>query len=611
MGHSSPSIVEVPAHLPGAQRSALGPATLTAKDPDVVIAGRPDWFGLVCQSSGDPVPGATIAVLRREILGDFSPLDAEVRSDGTGRFSITATALPPGCYRILIQHPDFAPVERSVQLSASGPWDLGRWVFESPGWSVLVEVIDGHGAAVPAALVSGAVPVATGGYMKFGPYRTDTSGRLRLQGLPLEVLQLSAWGPKQQHGEAYFAPSGGAQDSVVLRLEEAPSRWIELARASDGLPAEGVSIFDRFGYALAQTDAAGRCRIAVSRRPNVFSAYSVRDGRFVERMLALEAIPEGQDVEAVNPQRFLLDDQVGYAIRIRCPAELLGAGLTDIGSEAPAVQFVQSTGSTVIQRIAAVEHEGPSDFLATATGFHPNPKFKVQALVEFRGAASARGLAAPLSADGSGQIPVLELTLGWPVSLEVLDESGLPRDDVEVLCTPIALRGQGAEGGPQDFIQLLGSTKSSNPLALPPMGPGERLEVLLCGQDGSRGLVALIASESPQQVRLARIHHREPLAGRVEVPAGQPLPGNSLSSTALGMVYARSIAESDPGLDLGSEYSTFLAPDGSFRFDALPRGEYRVHAMLLAPHDPQSWVQFPGRPGRFKSGQLDCLLSER
>ena len=163
---------------------------------DVVLSPGRIAYGTIVDSSGRPVEGARIELVRSQVGRTTTATGPPLAEDGLyrstagqdGRFDLSC--LPPGCFDLRIEGDGFAPLERpGVEIPAgNGLLDLGRFFVER-GVVLAGRVVDPEGQPLAGAEIW-VVPRAPRdwiSYYKEGPAAVSgPDGQFTLTDLPRE-----------------------------------------------------------------------------------------------------------------------------------------------------------------------------------------------------------------------------------------------------------------------------------------------------------------------------------------------------------------------------------------------------------------------------------------
>lgn len=163
---------------------------------DVVLSPGRTAYGTIVDSSGRPVEGARIELVRSQVGRTTAATGPPLAEDGLyrstagqdGRFDLSC--LPPGCFDLRIEGDGFAPLERTgVEIPAgAGLLDLGRFFVER-GAVLAGRVVDPEGQPLAGAeiWVVPRAPRDWTAYYKEGPAAVSGSdGQFTLTDLPRE-----------------------------------------------------------------------------------------------------------------------------------------------------------------------------------------------------------------------------------------------------------------------------------------------------------------------------------------------------------------------------------------------------------------------------------------
>lgn len=374
---------------------------------DIPVRGR------VVDPDGRPVAGAVIALVRlatpweRMVLpleGRLEPEpEARTRSDEDGRFELVAPEAD--LWWVAVRAPGRVPMRAwlgpLVEESVLEPVEL---VPDDP---LAVRLLDAAGAPLPGAWVtaesasSGLWPAGWG--RTWSPElrraRTDAEGRASLSRRAGEGLDLTAHPPR---GVPILVAAQA--EPTVVRAGELGTSTVRLVDAEGAPVAGAVVALGRDPWPVGRTDSEGRFPAPRHSREETRLTFALADGRRARILLepSAEPDPRGTPAPLRDPKRVS-----GRVIDARTREGLAGA-----------IVFSESDPG-----------------LRTRT--RAGGSFEL--LVPFPGSRGLGAAAAGHSPESTGDLrrpPLLALPPTWAVRGVVLDATGAPVADAEVLAFP-------------------------------------------------------------------------------------------------------------------------------------------------------------------------------
>lgn len=535
-------IVDAPGFARTSTALVLGAAPRTAVvtlEPARALAVR------ITDEKGAPLADATVLVEAADQL-PFGAL-----SDATGRAALST--LGRGPYKLRVYARGYEPEVRSKVVS-----DVD--VALRPACGLDVRVVDGAGAAVPAATVL----IAGASLWPARQLETGSDGRVRVPGLATGAYDLKASkGLLVSRTEVGVRAAPGTFEPVELRLEAGRMVPIVVTDGdgdhpivvpnADVLVVEGgVSSFplqgrtDSFGkvtlgpVASGTTTAAARAsgfverggvavpdavkedvRIALVRGARLLGDVVDAEGRPVggARVEVIGTDPDGAPI-AETPLAIEFR-RAHFAWALKGPAPLLPGGeLGVMSGPIPPIPNGPFEADLALDRmVLAPENVEPwvtdlrGEFRAS-----PLPPGRVRALVKHPSYVEATSDPVTLGAGGEARVRVV-MRVGGSIEGEVVDEHGLPvagaRVDAAAVQGTLARTTRSADDGSFAFATLpsevmLSLARPGDPMHIVlrrtvAVKEGDRTEVELVVPERRDPLVVVVDDDSSRPVKMAQI----------------------------------------------------------------------------------------------------------
>lgn len=522
--------------------------------------------GRVVGADRRPLAGVQVQVGSFVGFCEWPDLGRSSATDHEGRFHVAAldcsrhyracAHLDDGETRV--SHRTFLPErDRTLELGDLRVERFGRWLSGV--------VLDRSGSPIAGAEVLAA------DLMSIARATTDGSGRFAIGGLPpTSFVQLRAFTAREVTAATECVNgNAGPPAPVVLRLVDS-SRIAGRAVTESGRPLAGASLLLRWGTAAsplvdawAISDAQGRfefervpdvpCSLAAHSAGRFASEFAVRAGdECIEVRLAPAAVLEGRAFEQSSERPLALERVLVVGDE---PANVTASFESD------------ADGRFRIQLAGSIRHRF-DDLVAL-------PELLIQA----SGFSAAHVLPRPLA---SGQVPQ-PLVLGYArsnsLSVIVCDELGqeCAAARIRVFASAKPLQGRLIEdartdaGGSRRFANL-------------PLGP---LSLVIDGEGfAQRSLMGLVLADGCERELRLELDRGCVLEGRIASAANRSAP--RAAAPPAGWVAVRSGARFEAA-------TAEIAPDGTYRFDPLPPGNYVIELEVGRLAEFEAWDRSTNR----------------
>jgi hypothetical protein len=515
----------------------------------VTVAPPASLEGRVRRGDGR-APGAATVRLVRAASGDilegraFYPLNEAARStaaaDGTFRFE----GLDPGPWTPIAAADGCVETMGATVEIGEGESKTGADVVLPAARGIAGRVVNGAGAPVPGALVVAgpleARPLPEGTVSAVASYadqplsRSDAEGKFVLRGLGSGTCRVAA---RAEDFPAWVADvEAGTTDLVVvltagLRIEGV------VREKTGGKPVEGVKV-NCFG--LSGSDA---------------EAWTAADGTFTLRGLAEG--PYSVDIFERSGQPWAPLTVRGVAAGTKGLVLALQKGLSVSG------RCVDASGRTLDAknlRITILGAEGGRGIdLAADGGFLferivPGP---CRIMVASSGTSGVGGyLPRSVDCQAGDRDVVVALARGKSITGRVVTEDGSPPGpDISLESCPAGSRGVSA-------CFMYRRVQEDGTFCTDPYEEGAAQDLLVHAPGGFCATVRDVAPGSEGVV--LRLERTVSISGRVAFPEGVPTEGTGVVAM--------------PAAGVRLFYAVDAGKDGSFAFEALPRGSYRLYA---------------------------------
>lgn len=523
---------------PGPRRQSV--ETGAAREVRLVLEGT-------VIAEGAPIPGASLALLRHDVLL------AEAQSDARGRFRFESAPLSSGgTLRVVAR--GFVPTERNLAAKPTGGTVMLGNLRLLRGQRLSGRVVDGRNAGIADAEVR-AEPLQAGGDLLVARGRSGPDGRFELGDAPPGGLLVSA--RARGFGEQSVQHVTAGQP-ITIQLQPGLDLRIVL-RTSRGQPVVGAEVTIQ-----ATNDARSVKRVAESDADGRVLFEGLGSPTWTARVTHPEYRPSGRSVQANGAEE-----------AIECfPWPAIEGQVRAPGGAAP------PAGT----RVQALPAAAPSERVAVLEGgqeVRPDGSFRLAGLRagEWRVRVAAPGFApatsgpVKLGIEGDGYAGTIELQSGSQLVLAlVLGTGPVVGAEVELLPTaptPAQLwasagaRGQGA-----------GRRAVSGPdgrITLPNLAPGPVwLAIYAEGCPPTSSGPHVVATEPGQPIAI-ELTRGGRVSGRVIRKAGAPIAGAQVRLV-------------ERGGKLGFPLTLAGEQDGSYTSAWLPAGMYAIEA--FAPQEP-------------------------
>jgi len=495
-------------------------------------------------AEGAPIPGASVSLLRHEVLL------AESRTDARGRFRLECAPLTSaGILRLVAR--GFVPTERNLAAKPAGGTVMLGNLRLMRGQRLVGQVLDPRNAGVPDAEVR-AEPVQAGGDLMVARGRTGPDGKFEISDAPPGTLQISA--RAKGLGEVSVQHTGAGP--LTIQLQPGSDLRIVL-RTPRGLPVVGAEVAiqapgeSRPARRVAESDADGRV---------LFDGLGSLS--WTVRVTHPDYRPSGRPVQATGAEE-----------QIKCvpwPA-IEGRVRAPGGADPPPGTRVQALPAAApSERVAQIEggQELRPDGSFRLTGLRAG-EWRVRVVAP--GFAPATSPPVKLGIEGDGFAGTIELRSGSRLEF-VLTLEGKPLEggELELFPTRPTPAQLWAMAGAKVPVQRV-SSGADGRATLPNLSPGTVWVAIYaegCPPTSTGPHVVGSGSGQPFAVELVRGAR---VRGRVARKTGAPVP------RAQVRIVERA------GL-LGFPIMLVSEPDGSYASAWLPAGHYSIEA--IAPEEP-------------------------
>lgn len=539
-----------------AARTAATPATTGEAEP-----GPAELWGLVVDAATkQPVVGARIDLLRRDAdafwnldldYGERTERLAQATSDADGRFGFAVARATP--HRLRVEATGFSP--RTALACTGGSFVT---IELSPG-SVLTGVVRCQGEPVVGADVRIAL---RGESVELAVGTTDGSGAFRFADLPAADVHVQVRSARFAEKWSHVQIAAGGSQHVEIDLENGSSLRGRVVDAGTGAPIAGALVADSWTMKRAvRTGADGRFELDGLRRSSYLLCHVRADGYAT----AAENVATKLDRD--------LEVRLGRGGEVR--GRVVAADGTTLPSAYVAVcaNFVKVPGMGEADWIPA-RLDGDGAFVVA--GLRSDLHYWLMARAPGCG---MRIYALPRVLPDGERCEVGDVVLAPAGVIEgrVVDDRGDPLANVEVEvsgCNDDASSWTVGDAKAADVSQFRNRDTRTD-------GRGRFRFPDLCG--GRWQIVFTPRGSSKPLEQEVLLHDGEVRTGlEFVVPLGLSIAGTLVAVDGkrfVDWVQLEAIQEDDATPARGSAR---VAPDGGFRFEGLPPGDYTL-AMVVRP----------------------------